>query len=95
MKNFNSKTTQITSEGKSVSYFDLLKLVLNTPVSSGISILEMKERFNIIDKIDKSIKDSISLNDKEITLLKEQVNSYKWALMHKDILLFSEAVNAL
>ena len=54
----------------------------------------MRDRINIVNKLEKA-NGTIKLEDAEAETLKECVSSMSWALIHPDVIKFSEAVEKL
>lgn len=93
----NRKTTLTGLNGEAtMSYFDLVKLVITSPNPEGYGTEKMRQTLKICETIDIN-KDSssveIELND--FTALKESLNKFKWAQPHKDTLTFIDYINSL
>lgn len=95
MKKLICINTEITNEGKKLTTFDLLKVVLNTPKAEGLPVLEMKSRIEVLTLIDKSINKEIELNDDQVKMIKPLVEKYGWTIVHKDLVEFGDTIAKL
>jgi len=87
MKTIKNKTTDLLNGEAKMTYADLAKACVNQPKQGGFSVIEMKERLNLLDKLEG---EEFNLEDAESTLLKKLVSEMKWAMMHTDIVQFVE-----
>jgi len=101
MKRIENRKTEIT-ESRNVTeenptgdivnlgFLDLLLTGLNSPPKEGFTTSEMKERFNVISKIeDVKIGDTVELEDAEF-LVAYNCRIKNWRMMHRDIVAFDE-----
>ena len=78
------------------SYYDLILLCTSKTVSEGYTFKEMKKELDFIDKVEKAkVNSDLELNPKELEKVKKAVESFKWPVLHKDILSFCEYVDEL
>jgi len=94
MKKLENKETELTKEvkGKEVKmgFVDLLLVGLNAVPERGFSVSQMKERFNVISKIeDIEIGKVVELEDAEFKVAFD-CRTQNWAMMHKDIIAFED-----
>jgi len=99
MKKLENKETEMTQEieGEKVKmgYVDLLLLGLNSAPQEGWTTAQMKERFNVIGKIEKTkIGKTVELEDAEYKVAFD-CRIKNWAMMHKDIVAFDEYLEKL
>lgn len=95
MKHIENKTTSITDKEQVLSYVDLLKTVMNLPPAQGYTIKEMKQRLDIFAALTPDEKNMIHLEDAHFETVKTCVNEFRWGMLHKDIVAFSEYINTL
>ena len=98
MKTVENKQTEIKSgEGeKTMSYFDLIKLIINVPSQEGYNVEQMRQRLTIWGVVDANIDaSSVSFEVKDFNILKDSINKFKWAQIHKDIVEFIDYINSL
>jgi len=100
MKTFENKITEITNqvsekEVKNLGYVDLALLGLRLTPEGGWDIEDMRQRFKLIDKLVLvDIGTDIELEDAEFDLI-ESTTIKKWAIMHKDVIAYSDYINSL
>ena len=99
MKKLENKETELTKlvDAKKVKmgYVDLLLLGLNAPPKEGWTTAQMKERFNVIAKIEKvKLGKTVELEDAEFTVA-YNCRIINWTMMHKDIVAFDEYLDKL
>ena len=99
MKTIENKETSIkeTAEAssKNLTYCELLKLIMNVPPKEGYTISEMKMRLDIYAALVPSEKNEMSLEDAPFEIVKQSVNNFRWALVHKDVVDFVDYINSL
>jgi hypothetical protein len=97
MKTIVNKQTEIKApEDKMMSYFDLIKLIINAPSQEGYNVEQMRQRLEILRVIDDAEGvTSVSFELKDFNTLKDSVNKFKWAQIHKDIVAFTDYINSL
>lgn len=95
MKTIKNKVTEIDKgEGVKMKYSELAESCVNHPPQGGYSVTEMKDRLNLLGKLDHD-KEVIKLEDAEADKLVECVKAMPWGRMHKDIVAFSDAVDKM
>lgn len=99
MKKLENKETEMTQEieGKVVKmgFVDLLLVGLNSAPKEGWTTAQMKERFNVIGKIeDIKIGKTVELEDAEFKVAYD-CKVANWAMMHKDIIAFDDYLEKL
>lgn len=94
----NKETSIKLSEDKNVQYADLIAAVINKPVKESMSLNDMRRDLKILDLAEKAAKgevEGITLDDAELSYLKEQVKSSQWAVRHLDILDFADYIDTI
>lgn len=92
MKTLQNKITGIDKgNGTFMKYSELAESCLNHTPKDGFNVSEMKSRLDVMGKIDHE-KDEIKLEDAEVLKLSGCVSVMPWAIMHKEIVEFSDAV---
>ena len=95
MKTLINKTTEIKlTENELTTYADLAKSVNNFTPEGGFNKNTMKLSLKIDEKLEGA-NGKIELEDSEADYLKELTSKYPWALKHKDVLAFVEAVESM
>jgi len=79
------------------NYFRFIAISINVPPEGGYSIIEMRNRMKILDKITNGneLKDSAEFEDSEFKCIKECVNKMRWGIISKDIIKFADYINSL
>lgn len=90
----NVETSMIQDGENKVKYGELIIACLNTPPEKGFDIQEMKRRMRILDAVEKG-KEEITFEDADIETLKSCVSSMKWAVFHREVVAFCEAVESI
>ena len=90
----NKSTSIKVGDDKFLKYSDLLIGLINRPVESGYSTMEMRRDFKIIDKLESAL-DTISLEDSELTHLKSLFSNAKYHIRHKDLIEFEDYILSL
>ena len=73
---------------------DLCKICLNTPKEGGFTPEEMRWRIKLLELFSKKEKE-YQVEDADIQELKNSVSSMKWAIVHQDIVKFTDTINEL
>lgn len=95
MKKLENKTTEIQrDENSKTTYADFCKVCINVMPQGGLDVIQMKTRLDIVTALD-SANGSIELTTEQVDTLKECVKDMRWAIMHKDLVEFIEAVEKL
>jgi hypothetical protein len=99
MKKLENKETGLTKEVDGVKsnlgYVDLLLYGLNAQPKEGWTTAQMKERFNVIEKIEKvKLGKTVELEDAEF-MVAYNCRIINWSMMHKDIVAFDEYLEKL
>lgn len=99
MKKFENKETELTQEIEGVKtnlgYVDLLLLGLNAAPKEGWTTAQMKERFNVISKVEGTkLGKTVELEDAEFQVAYD-CKLVNWAMMHKDIVAFDDYLEKL
>lgn len=93
MKKLENKKIDIGDGLK--SYVDLVRVVANfVPPREGVTPEQMKLRFRLLDAI-KGADKEIVFEDADATLLNQLTQNLPWAIVHRDIVEFSDAVSKL
>lgn len=90
----NKSTSIKVGDDKFLKYSDLLIGLINRPVESGYSTMEMRRDFKIIDKLESAL-DTINLEDSELTHLKSLFSNAKYHIRHKDLIEFEDYILSL
>lgn len=99
MKKLENKETELThlvnEKETKMGYVDLLLLGLNAPPKEGWTTAQMKDRFNVIGKIEGTkVGDAVELEDAEF-LVAYDCRIKNWSMMHKDIVAFDDYLEKL
>lgn len=95
MKKLENKTTEILKdENSKTTYADFCKVCINVMPQGGLDVIQMKTRLDIVTAIDNA-NGSIELTEEQADTLKECVKEMRWAIIHKDVVEFTEAVEKL
>lgn len=86
MKTIKNAKTEISSNVGVLDRNELFKLILNEPTQQGINVNNMRERFRILDAIDKADGGDIKLEDNDFNTLKRMFDAYGFVKPHKHIL---------
>lgn len=89
MKKLENKKTELPFGDKTYSYSDLIKAVLNVAPAGGFGIEDIKTRLKITDIIEKS-NGEIQLEDSHYDYLKPLIKSFRWGVLHNDIVQFND-----
>ena len=90
------KSTKHNLEFKQATYADLALIVVRAPKQGGFAVEDMRQRFRLIDELDKvGPKGSIEFEDADASLLQSLVAEFKWDAMDKEIIDFSDYVAEL
>jgi hypothetical protein len=77
-------------------FSDLLTICINTPPpQSGFSGSAMRTRLAILDAIDDGKGKTMKFPDDHAKVIKDAVSEFKWIQLHKDIVAFIDAVEAM
>jgi hypothetical protein len=98
MKTFEIKQTEIQNNPTEtkLTYIDLCQAVLNHMPQQGFTPEEMAARMDVLKKL-KSAKvgDTVELENAEAAKLLECTQAMRWAVLHEDLIGFTEAVKEL
>ena len=96
MKLKNTTTEIVKDEqGAKMNYVDFCNTCLNVLPQGGLDVSEMKSRLDVKIALDKA-NGSIDFTTKaQVETLKNCVKSMKWAIIHSDVIDFTEAVEKL
>lgn len=99
MKTFENKETEITQGNEdgsktNLGYANLAMVGLNTPPQGGWTPTEMRERINVLAKLDAPLGTKIKLEDAEFNLV-VACSNVKWQFMHKDVVAFIDYLEKL
>lgn len=86
MKTIKNVKTEITSNNGALDRNELFKLILNEPTQQGINVNSMRERFRILDAIEKADGGDVVLEDNDFNTLKKMFDAYGFVKPHKHIL---------
>ena len=90
MKMENRITNISKGENDKMSYSDLIKIVVNTPIPQGMTIADMKVRMDIMEQCDTGMDFTAS----QITELKTFCASQKWNIVSRDLIEFSDYIES-
>jgi hypothetical protein len=95
MKNLENKETELRkTETELTTYADLVRSVNDFTPEGGFNKSTMKLSLKIDEKLEQA-NGTIELEDAEAEYLKGIIAVYPWALKHKDVLAFVEAIENL
>lgn len=99
MKELSNKQTKIIDENKSnIYYSDLIRIVVGNISGDGLTIAEMKQRMKIIDvcaAARKKKNEALKFEDEDFKLIKSKVEAHRWGVINKEIIQFSDDVQAV
>ena len=100
MKTIENKVTEIISgtpdQPKMMTYVDLCKLIINQPSQEGFTVEQIRQRLTIFGVLTVTENpEKVEIEVKDFTALKEVINKFKWAQVHKDIVAFVDYINSL
>ena len=92
-----NETTAIVkdNEGAKMTYADFAKVCINVMPEGGLDVLQMKTRLDVVTNLEAANGEIVLTSEEQVKALKECVKSMKWALIHKDVVDFTEAVEKL
>lgn len=95
MKKLHVVTTDIAigEDKKKLTTVDLVKTVASAlrKNSNGVNVEEMKKRLRIFDAVETKL-DILYFEDADADLLKDLTRTMEWAIVHKDIAAFCDAI---
>jgi len=92
MKKFENKKTEITNGESTMSYAQLAGVCIkNINPQKGLTLEEMRQGIKVMDILEKE-PESIELEDADYNFLLQKVNTMPWAMYHKDVIAFADAV---
>jgi hypothetical protein len=95
MKQLENKLTSIPlNETSNARYSDLLMLVINRPLKSGVTTQDMRRDFKILDKLEAS-KDVIEFTDEELAYIKASLPNVQYPLKHRDVVDFEDYIESI
>jgi len=97
VKTFEIKGTEIKVENdETLNYAFFLRSALRNAPQGGMDIETMRKRMPILDKLDDiEVGEKIELTIGEVNTLKDCVKRMQWGFVHKDIITFSDHIEAL
>jgi hypothetical protein len=101
MKTITNKTTEIVFSEQDLTkmtYFDLIKLIVNQPTPGGFDVEQMRQRLNLWGIFDTALlnkADTVELALKDFPAVKELVSNFRWKVAHKDAIDFVDYINSL
>lgn len=100
MITFENKVVKnlMISEGVHFTYADFALLTLNSPIRTGMTVKDIRERIALMDKfkVEKgSIVELIQLTKEDVILLQACEKTMVWGLVHDSIPIFSDYVQDL
>jgi len=93
MKNLLNLPTEIPSpvEGKHLTYFELMSLVLESKPSEGMNLKAMSTAIKLIDKLGEAQElGEITIAPGEIEYLHKDVYAFNWGVVHRDLVALGE-----
>jgi len=79
--------------GSATLYSELMIHCINAGTKEGILISEMRAKLKVVELLEDSRdRDVIELEDADHEVVLEAVKTMKWAVIHRDIVEFAEAV---
>ncbi len=87
-----NKTTEIPSgTNEPLSYGDLIILITNQEITSGMTIAEMRKRLDI-HKAAESANGHVELTADQAELLKQCIDNHRWPTVSADIVAFADDI---
>lgn len=95
MKIIENKQTDLNlDENSKAKYSDLIKILVDGPINTGITISEMSRDMAIIEAC-KSENAEITLTDEQFEAVKDKLTNHTWRIRHVDLVKFYEHVTSL
>ena len=93
LKVLTNKHTSVIEKDINLSYFDILKLAVENPGQSGLTIKDMRSRIRVLDILES--KDVADIEDADFETLKFCWNQMSWRICSKDIIAIDDYLNSL
>lgn len=85
MKTIKNCQTEVTDATGTLDRKGIFKLIINAPSPQGINIQVMRERFRILDVLEKSEGEDIVLEDSDFNTLKKLFENFGFVKPHKHL----------
>lgn len=98
MKTLKNVTTTINVDAageEKLSYVELAKVCINNMPQGGLDVSQMKARLDVMTALDKANGEVKFTTTAQIETLQSCVKGMRWAIMHEDVVKFTEAVDKL
>lgn len=98
MKTIKNKTTEInvTPTGdEKLTFADLAKVCVNNMPQGGLDVSQMKARLDVMEALEKANGEIKLTTSAQTETLKDCVKAMRWAILHKDVVEFTDAVEKL
>lgn len=79
-------------EGQKFDYAGFALLTLNSPLRSGMTVDDIKQRMALMDKFKIEPGATLELTAKELTLLQFCVKNMSWGIVHESIPAFDDYI---
>ena len=90
-----NRKTSILKDGKSkLTYFDILSNVLEKVPANGLTLAEMKNDFELLDKLNNKEENAV-LNGDEYDRLSALIDDTRWSVKHRDLIEFDSYFKSL
>jgi hypothetical protein len=96
MKKLKNVTTQVQKDAENkTTYADLAAVCINVMPQGGLDVSQMKARLDVMTAIENANGNIELATTAQVETLKDCVKTMRWAIMHKDVVDFIEAVEKL
>jgi len=101
MKTIINKVTHIKKsllpdEKEFITYFDLMKSVIDRQPEQGFTTEEMRKRLRVLNAIGEKLPlESADLEDADFATLQTAWQAMRWGMVHKDIIAVEDYLSSL
>lgn len=88
----NKETSILKEVGKYLSYFEILKNLIDSTPVNGVTISQMRQDFAIIDKLEAN-SEKAEFSNEELNRIIEYVESTPFAIKHRNIIEMYDYIN--
>jgi hypothetical protein len=95
MRKFEDKKTEIKDGEKTLKYSDLIKYCLEKAPLQGLNLDQMRKNMKLLDRFESMKSGKLELDEFEWNNIKNAVNAFPWAMVHKDIVALGDYIDAM
>lgn len=91
----NKSTVLVFSKDNpaNLHYKDLIMLFYNSQPPKGLTWRQMKDHFDFLEELDRvGVDEDIEIKKSVLEDLKSKIETFKWPIINKDIIAFSEEI---